>query len=354
MPEAAGSGAALRTRGLVIGHEKKQPLGEPWGAELRAGEMVCLLGRNGAGKSTLLRTLGGVLPALAGEVFLGGRPLPEHSRAELARRLAMVLPGRPLVELLPVRELVGLGRHPHTGWTGRLGPEDNQAVERALADTGLQALASRHLGTLSDGESQRAMVARALAQEPEILLLDEPTAHLDLPARVEILRLLRNLAGKPSKGENGRGILLSTHDLDLAVRLADRLWLLEGGRLHEGIPEDLILAGTLGRAFGLGEALGGDLFTVGLPGEAEPHRGRILLEGEEIGCLWTRRALVRSGFQVEKEGGSDDQRSAIGLVVEGPPYRWRVVGAPTDDPGLSSEDELSSLQDVLSRLRSLR
>jgi iron complex transport system ATP-binding protein len=235
----------LHTERLSIGYRGTTPLLTEQSLSLRAGEFVCLLGANGVGKSTLLGTLSGVIPPRAGRVLLGDADLAALHPAERARRIAVVLTDRIQPGLLTAREVVGLGRHPYTGWSGRLAPSDEAAVDAAITAVRGEALAQRPISDLSDGERQRIMIARALAQAAPIILLDEPTAFLDLPRRVEIMRLLHALTR-----EGGRAILVSTHELDLALRLADRLWLMPGdGSLIAGSPADLIAGGILQRIF---------------------------------------------------------------------------------------------------------
>jgi iron complex transport system ATP-binding protein len=329
-------------QGLAVGYGGVPPLLHNLDAELAPGWLVCLLGRNGSGKSTLLRTLGGLLPPLSGTVRIHHRHLSEFSHSQLARHLAMVLPERPAVELLRVRDLVALGRYPYTDWSGRLRPKDVAVVEQAMRQTGIETLAERSLATLSDGECQRAMIARALSQEPEILLLDEPTAHLDLPGRIEILHLLRRLAGESGAGE-GRTILLSTHDLDLALRLADRFWLLDAGHLQQGVPEDLLLNGALGSVFGLGPPEGESLMAYGDLHRTEV-RAKVCVQGEGPALRWTRQALEREGFKVEGQSASGAAANVDAVVeVAGPPYRWTV--------GIGAESErLNSIEALLLRL----
>lgn len=261
-------------------------------AHLVAGELVCLLGPNGAGKSTLMRTLAGLQKPLAGAVFLKGHNLHGLSESARARRLGLVLTERVEVGNLSAYALVALGRYPHTGWAGRLSPADEAAVRWAMEAVGAGHLAGRSVGELSDGERQKVMIARALAQEPAVLLLDEPTAFLDLPWRVEVLQVLRRLAG-----DRDRAVLLSTHDLDLALRCADRLWLLPpNGPLQIGAPEDLVLSGAFQRTFADVEfdpALG----SFHLAREPE---GEVGLVGDGLHARWTARALERAGFCVAK------------------------------------------------------
>ncbi len=213
---------------------------------LERGELVAVLGPNGAGKSTLLRTLAGMLPPLAGSVELAGRRLEALSARQLARSVGVVLPERATPGMVSAYDLVALGRYPHTGWWGRLRPGDGEVVDRAMAAVGVANLAGREVAALSDGERQKVMIARALAQEPEVLVLDEPTAFLDLPGRVAVMTLLGTLARRTGAG----AVVISTHDLDLALRTADRVWLLDrGGGLRSGTPRELVDGGALPAAF---------------------------------------------------------------------------------------------------------
>ncbi len=292
--------SSLETRHLTVGYRRSerrpQPVLENVNLTLREGELVCLLGPNGAGKSTLIRTLAGMLKPLSGEVWLGKDLLATLSAKEVARRMSLVLTDRPAVGLMPVATLVALGRHPYTHWGGRLSREDQTVVWQAMADVGIQDLAHRPVCELSDGERQKAMIARALAQEPRIMILDEATAFLDLPRRVELMHLLLDLART-----GRRAILLATHDLDLAIRCAHRLWLLPpGGPLRTGIPEDLVLEGVFAEVF----AGSGAIFDAGSGAFTVPRalRGSVALKAEGVPGMWTYRALERAGYRVVAEG----------------------------------------------------
>jgi iron complex transport system ATP-binding protein len=207
--------------------------------------------------------------------------------------------------LASVYDLAALGRYPHTGWSGLMADEDHRAVREALASVGALELAHRPVADLSDGERQKVMIARALAQEPRLLVLDEITAFLDLPRRVEVMRLLRRLAHS-----SRRAVLVSSHDLDLALRSADRLWLLpKGGKLEAGAPEDLVLSGAFEAAFAAeGVAFDREEGSFHVHRDA---RGEVELSGEGLELLWTRRALERQGLKVAREGTRRDVRVEV-------------------------------------------
>ena len=209
------------------------------------GELTCLLGTNGVGKSTLLRTLSAFQPKLGGGIYINGKELDEYTGRQLARLIGVVLTERPEVHNLSVSDLIGLGRSPYTGFWGGLDEVDREVVQKAVALVGIEGLMGRMTDMLSDGERQKVMIAKALAQETPIILLDEPTAFLDFPSKVEIMQLLHRLSRQMQKT-----VFLSTHDLDLALQLADKVWLMgEGGSLAVGTPEDLALDGVLAKFF---------------------------------------------------------------------------------------------------------
>ncbi|GJQ34942.1 MAG: ATP-binding protein [Anaerolineaceae bacterium] len=295
----------LSSYSLTIGYH--QPIASGLDLQLRPAEMVCLIGPNGAGKSTLLRTLAGMQSPLSGVIKLGEADLHSLPALDLAKQLAVVLTGRVEAGNLSAYALVTLGRHPYTDWRGRLTPHDEEAVRHAMRLTGSDVLASRPIHELSDGERQRVMIARALAQEPSVLLLDEPTAFLDLPRRVELLQLLKRLSR-----ETNCAILLSTHDLDLALRIADRLWLLSShGELHIGLPEELALNGSLASIFhseGIEFDHASGAFKV-----HQPVCGPISLHGEKDGVAtaWTWRALERIGYEVHNNGARHPVHVAV-------------------------------------------
>ena len=226
----------LQTKGLQAGYrsgsQKTVTIGGPLDLEIRAGQLVCLLGPNGAGKSTLLRTLAGLQPPLEGSVEIEGIAAGRLTPNQRAKKVSLVLTDRVAGNNLTVYSIIALGRYPYSGWLGNLSEADQAAIHWAIEATGIEAFIHREAHTLSDGESQKVMLARALAQDTPILMLDEPTAHLDLPSRIQLMQLLHRLAGQTRKA-----ILLSTHELDLALQVADEVWLLQsGGQLHRGRP----------------------------------------------------------------------------------------------------------------------
>jgi iron complex transport system ATP-binding protein len=283
----------LSTRNLQTGyHTGKRKIvvaGMLPDLRLEPGQLICLLGPNGSGKSTLLRTLSGLQPALGGEIHIEG--VDRWSPAALARKISLVLTDRVSGNNLTVDSLVALGRYPWSGWLGRLNSADLSNIDWAIRATGIGPLRDRKIHTLSDGQSQKVMLARALAQNTPILMLDEPTAHLDLPSRIRLMRLLHKLAR-----ETRKAILLSTHELDLALQIADEVWLLHtGGQLHSGAPEDLVLNGTFEAAFAEEDVtfdIEAGNFLIYTPQEKP-----VMLAGEGPAFFWTRRALRRAGFE---------------------------------------------------------
>lgn len=259
-------------------------------ASLRSGELTCLLGPNGAGKSTLLKTLSGFLPPVSGSVEVCGRPLRDYRDRELARVLGVVLTERPVLDNMTVAELVTLGRSPYTGFWGRGNAEDKAVVSRSLELVGISRMAHRLVSTLSDGERQKAMIAKALAQATPVIFLDEPTAFLDYPSKVEMMRLLHHLAHTHDKT-----IFLSTHDLDLALQLADKVWLVaKDTEPVTGTPEDLALSGRLGEFFcrdGVRFDAATGLFALDMPTSTS-----VRLTGEAPFVTMAAKALLRNGI----------------------------------------------------------
>ena len=212
---------------LSVGYTLSHPVISDIDLELKSGQLSCLIGENGIGKSTLLKTLTGFLPKLKGSVLFDNRDITSFSQRELARQVSIVLTHKPDVQNLIIEEIIGLGRSPYTGFFGRLRIDDRMVVNDAIATMGIEKLRGRMIQTLSDGERQKVMIAKALAQETPVILLDEPTAFLDFPSKAETFQSLQRMAH-----ERDKLILLSTHDLELAVRFADSLLEVKRGYLQ--------------------------------------------------------------------------------------------------------------------------
>jgi iron complex transport system ATP-binding protein len=289
----------------------------------KPGEFVAVIGPNGAGKSTLLRTLIGTQPALGGEVWLGGTPLGRLDRAERARRVAVVLTDRVEAGLLTVGDVVSLGRHPHTGWSGRLGRPDEVVARAAAARLGVLGQWDRRFEELSDGQRQRALVARALAQQPGLLVLDEPTAFLDVTGRMELTAALADLAHV-----DRLAVIASTHDLDLALTHADRVWLVDRGVLIEASPEAVVVDGLLSAAFD-NDAVAFDLGTATFT--ARRRAGRPIAVSSPV----VARLVRRLGATPIDAGGDAADAWRIEALADAPGWRLHdgsgVHVAPTID-----------------------
>lgn len=294
----------VRLRHLTIGYYGKSAVKQvatDLNATICKGKLTCLLGANGVGKSTLLRTLAGFQPKLDGEIFIGGRELSSYSDRELSHVIGVVLTEKPDITNMTVEEIVSMGRSPYTGFWGRLDQKDHRIVEESIRVSGIAGLSYRMLQTLSDGERQKVMIAKALAQQTPVIYLDEPTAFLDFPSRVEMMQLLHRISRKMNKT-----IFLSTHDLDLALQITDCIWLMDKDNgISIGTPEDLSLQGDLSGFFarkGIVFDPSTGLFRV----ERETHRS-IHIEGKHgTRFAMLRKALLRNGFQGGRNEKSED------------------------------------------------
>jgi iron complex transport system ATP-binding protein len=285
--------------------------------QLRSHELVCFMGPNGIGKSTLIRTIAGVQEDLS--------PTRREARTE-PHKIAVVLTDKVAAVNMTVKELVSYGRYPYLDWNIKLEKKDIALIDKAIELTRIQSLISKKLYELSDGQMQMAMIARALAQDTPILLLDEPTAHLDLNNRVEIMTLLRHLAR-----QEGKAVLVSTHELDLALQTADLIWLAGHKKnIITGIPEDLVLSGVFDEIF---QFKGFDLKTGRV--EHEAWRGiTVGLQGDGPEYLWTKNALERNGYRVKQNDGT-----TIVIVKTDSKILWQL-----------NDQSFTSLLDLLTKL----
>lgn len=255
---------------------------------LYAGELTSLLGPNGAGKSTLLRTLATAQLALSGTIMLKGKAITDYKEKALSQQIGLVLTDRTYAGGLTVSELVALGRYPHTGFFGRLNSTDKELIAEAMRLVGISSKANNYVAQLSDGERQKAMIAKALAQECPIIILDEPTAFLDVVSRIEIMSLLHQIANQQKKS-----VLLSTHDLEQALQLSDRLWLLSQEKgMAVGVTEDLILSGAVG-LFLERDNISFDISTGSFRASTTSNRS-VALKAPANCKLWLENALLRN------------------------------------------------------------
>ena len=264
-------------------------------AEINAGELVCLLGENGTGKSTLIRTLCGFQPLISGTATLLGKNLKTLNERQMAQLAVVVLTDRIKVPNATVEEIVGLGRSPYSGMFGKLNKNDKQLVLQAIEQCGISHKTHNTMANLSDGEYQKVLIAKALAQNTPILILDEPTAFLDLPSRIEIIQLLREIASSSNKA-----VLLSTHDLDLAMQMADNIWLLSAnGTLESGSPEDLLLKNSFQQMFKHREIEFDN--RTGLFQVKHKHHTLLQVRGHGFEYVLLRRAFSREGIKITQK-----------------------------------------------------
>lgn len=292
----------IRLRDLSIGYPDKhntKRVAKHLNASIHSGELTCLLGTNGVGKSTLLRTLSAFQPPLGGTIDLLDRPLSTYDDRQLATVIGVVLTEKSDIRNMTVEELVGLGRSPYTGFWGTLKESDRKIVHEAIARVRIEPLTQRMVHTLSDGERQKVMIAKALAQETPIIFLDEPTAFLDFPSKVEVMQLLHNLTHTLQKT-----VFMSTHDLELALQIADKIWLMDRTNgIAIGTPEDLSLEGKLSSFFSR-KGITYDTET-GFFRIDTDYRREIYLHGHGSRYAMVRKALQRNGIRADRHVADD-------------------------------------------------
>jgi iron complex transport system ATP-binding protein len=292
----------IEIKDLAIGYSSKKNIktvAGPITSDICSGELTCLLGANGIGKSTLLRTLTAFLPKLSGDIFIHGKEVEKYSEKELATLIGVVLTEKLEIKNMTAYELIGLGRSPYTGFWGKPSKEDKEKIEEAVSLVKIEKLSQRMVDTLSDGERQKVMIAKALAQETPIILLDEPTAFLDFPSKVELMQLLHRLSRKTNKT-----IFLSTHDLELALQIADKIWLMDTEHgIQTGTPEDLSLNGNLSGFF----ARKGIVFdpNTGLFRVENDCDRQIKVMGHGQRYTMIRKAFLRNGILASRDVESD-------------------------------------------------
>lgn len=245
--KATSANTILQTKNLSIGYKKKQHekvIASGINVEVTEGELVALIGINGVGKSTFLRTISGVQPSLSGNIFINSKDRGQIPPEKLARMISLVLTEQPLSKNLGVAELVALGRQPYTNWIGSLSAEDRKMVKKALALVNIEELQDKKCYELSDGQLQKVLIARALAQNTPLMILDEPTSHLDMYHKAQVLKLLKELSSTTKKA-----IIFATHEINLALQLCDKIILMTPGAILEGNPQQLIQKGAFESIF---------------------------------------------------------------------------------------------------------
>ncbi len=268
----------------------------PVNLQVSHAEMIALIGRNGIGKSTLLRTIAGIQSQISGDIIICGHRIQDIALKDMATMVSFVATDFTHSFQISVEEMVSLGRYPYTGWLGKLNREDKIKIGAAIDLVGIGPLLHKKIHRISDGERQKVMIARALAQDTPIIILDEPTAFLDLPSRYEILRILNELTLNANKT-----VLYSTHDLSIAMDISDKIWLMAENEIHEGAPEDLLIRKVFRKLF------------LNSPAEFDPKtsafrfkrefREQIEIQGDKKFRLLTKRAMERIGFQVMEQEG---------------------------------------------------
>lgn len=279
--------------GYVSGRRKTILL-PPLNASAREGELIAIIGRNGIGKSTLLRTLAGIQMNLGGEIYYSGKNIRDYSRNELALKVGYISTEQVKVSNMSIYDLVSIGRYPHTNWYGKINPNDHRIIMDAIEMTSMTEFCHKNISELSDGERQKAMIARILAQDAGLMIMDEPTAFLDIGSKYEILHLMHQLTRN-----SGKTIIFSTHDMQSAISQSDKIWLILDNELKEGAPEDLMIEGAFDHLFEsshvqFNSADGSFSFR-------GADRGSIYIEGRGMIKHWTEEAFKREGYGITKE-----------------------------------------------------
>ena len=264
------------------------------------GELIALIGSNGAGKSTLLKTLAGLQNSFEGSIFIDKKLINNYSKKELAKKLSFVSTENIDVDNLKVKDLVALGRFPHTNWVGKMTKEDQKKVYQSLDLLGMSAYSERNIKELSDGEKQRVMIARTLAQDTKIILLDEPSAFLDVSNKYEIVNILKQFCEEEEKT-----IIFSSHDLNIAIKEVDKIWLVLENKIEENAPEDLILNESFNQIFNNSKLFFDQKTGVFL--KKQIFNKNINLQGEDnVYKFWTKKALERLNFKVLENSNYDE------------------------------------------------
>lgn len=309
----------LQLKNLSVGYREGKDDYKVLGAlnaQVMPGELIGIIGQNGIGKSTLLRTLARLQKPIHGEVFIQGKNLLDYRRSDFSKLISFVSTDIVRLNHCTVRELVAFGRSPYTSWFGKTDARDEEMIDEAIEMVGLSALSQRNINQISDGERQRVMIARTLAQDTDIIILDEPTAFLDLPNKFEVVHLLGELTRK-----KGKTIIFSSHDLTIAMKEADMLWIVLPDQLVDGAPEDLVLQHKISHIFQKTklkfDPKKGE-FSIG-----RKSVGMCRLTGKGTSYIWTKKALERLGYESDAEIKDEDFQ--IHVNESGDAVKWEFT-----------------------------
>lgn len=296
--------------GYRLSAGKQKIVNENLSFSIPDGELTALLGANGSGKSTLIKTVCGFIPPLEGNIFINGKSIESYSKSSLAKAIGVVLTDRPSDGGLTVYDLVSLGRYPYTGYFGNLTPKDHEIVEDSIEKLGLTHIKSSYISRISDGERQKVMIAKTIAQQCQTIILDEPTAFLDVKSRLETYALLHKIAH-----DLGKTVLLSTHDLEITLRHADRLIILSNDKtLKSGTTEDLILNGEIKKLFPVSKTNNISFGESDGAFRIKPtYKFRAEVKGEGKNLFWLRNALIRNNIEP-----TTDSSASIKIEIEDP------------------------------------
>lgn len=303
----------MEIKGLEIGYRQSSTefvkLTEPADASLRRGNLTALIGPNGTGKTTLIKTMAGLLKPLSGDVLIDNQSASQFTKAQMALKLSLVLTEQPDDYFLKVEDVVAGGRYPYTGFWARLSGYDYKIIDECMQLAGIKNLKTRRINSLSDGERQKVMIAKALAQNTPIIILDEPSAFLDYPSKIELMHLLKSLTQT-----KGKTILFSSHDLELVLRTADSIWLMAPSMpMVTGIPEQLVVDGLIQQYFKK-DGLDFDPYHAHFRLQ-KPTGISFSTQGDSLQLHWASNALIRLGYIK-----SDTTKAHMRLSFENPLY----------------------------------
>lgn len=301
----------LEAKNLSVGYEKKSILTN-LDLKISKGEMICLMGPNGSGKSTLLKSLVGILPFLSGEVQINGSRLDKIKKEELSKIVSIVLTNKGNVQGLTVEDVVRLGRFPHTNRFGKIQKSDRRIIKESIETLDLESIRGNLISELSDGQVQKVFIARALAQDTDLIILDEPTTYLDIANKMELMSTLSRISK-----EKGKTLLFSSHDWELALEMCPKAWLLDNsGKITMGAPEEFLYSGVMQKLF-----MNEKFFLNNKSGrfcELKSTPKEVFLSCEDVNIkYWSIHAFEKSGFEYKEDAKLRIKFSEGNFKIEG-------------------------------------